>query len=56
MEEILTVFPKLHKAALHISDEDAHCPSLDKLQPLRVFLVMSGPKMETGPEVWAQQC
>lgn len=32
------------------------CPSLDMLQHLDVFTVVSGPKLDTGFEMWPQQC
>ncbi|KAK4826517.1 hypothetical protein QYF61_010014 [Mycteria americana] len=33
-----------------------HCPSLDTLQHLNVSLVVGGPKLNTGFEVWPHQC
>ncbi|KAK4814532.1 hypothetical protein QYF61_022021 [Mycteria americana] len=33
-----------------------HCPSLDTLQHLNVFLVVRGPKLNTVFEVWPHQC
>ncbi|KAK4818960.1 hypothetical protein QYF61_022627, partial [Mycteria americana] len=32
------------------------CPSLDTLQHLNIFLVVGGPKVNTGFEVWPHQC
>ncbi|KAJ7415365.1 hypothetical protein WISP_78556 [Willisornis vidua] len=32
------------------------CPSLDLVQHLNVFLVVRGPKLNTGFEVWPHQC
>lgn len=33
-----------------------HFPSLDKLQPLNVFLVVAGPNLDTGFKVWSDRC
>jgi len=33
-----------------------HCPPLNTLQGLNVFLVVKGPKLDTVLKVWAHQC
>ncbi|KAK4826516.1 hypothetical protein QYF61_010013 [Mycteria americana] len=43
------------KAAVYPSPASS-CPSLDTLQHLKVFLVVRGPKLNTGFEVWPHQC
>lgn len=36
--------------------QSTHCPSLDMLQHLNVFVVMRGPELDTGFEVQPHQC
>ncbi|KAK4815496.1 hypothetical protein QYF61_003054 [Mycteria americana] len=54
--------PHLSTTSFHVvveSDKTLHqlrCPSLDTLQHLNVFLVGTGPKLNTVFEVWPHQC
>ncbi|KAK4829031.1 hypothetical protein QYF61_001806 [Mycteria americana] len=47
--------PLLRRLALQILHQ-LHCPSLDTLQHLHVFLVVRGPKLNTSFEVRPHQC